>query len=94
MSLDPVLFDIPQFETANESVLFCYEKMREFDMKSEMNRIRGMLPINKPSLARAVLRELLLMRPTIKLRVVATYMDVAIGALQHALSQPVFLAAS
>jgi len=94
MSLDPVLFDHPQFETANEAVLFCYEKMREFDMKAEMNRIRGMLPLKEPHLARAVLRELLMMRPRVEPRVVATAMDVAIGALQHALSQPVFLAAS
>lgn len=94
MSLDPVLFDQPQFETANEAVLFCYEKMREFDMKTEMNRIRGMLPITEPSYARVVLRELLTLRPSVEVRVVATAMDVAIGALQHALSQRVLLKAS
>jgi hypothetical protein len=94
MSLDPVLFDHPQFETANEAVLFCYEKMREEGLKAEMNRIRGLLPVKEPVIARVVLRELQSLRPSIKDASVARAMDTAIEAVRFALSLPAFLAAS
>ena len=97
MSLDPTLFDVPQFETANEAVLFCYEKARASTIKNEANRLRGFLPMNTADLARAVQRELVSIRDAArehKEENVLEAVHVAIDAVRWALAQPQYLAAS
>lgn len=97
MSLDPTLFDVPQFETANEAVLFCYEKVRESTIKNEANRLRGFLPMNSAALARAVQRELVSIRDEARSHKEEHVLEavlIAIDAVRWALAQPEYLAAS
>jgi hypothetical protein len=97
MSLDPILFSDPQFETANEAVLFCYEKVRESAIKTEANRLRAFLPMNSADLARVVQRELVSIRDAAREHKEEHVLDavrVAIDAVRWALAQPQYLAAS
>jgi hypothetical protein len=97
MSLDPTLFDTTNFETANETVLSLYEKIRESHLRGEASRLRGLLPMKDADLGRAVQRELVFIRKAAlesgEENVLAAVL-IAIDAVKWALEAPEFRVAS
>jgi len=97
MSLDPTTFDSTTYETANEVVLFCYEALRNADLKVEYNRLRGLLPVSNRGLcveALSELRVIRLNREVLSNKHLVEAINIAIDAVTCALSQREFLAAS
>lgn len=97
MSLDPVLFDSTTYETANDVVLFCYEALRNADLKTEYNRLRGLLPVSNKDLCIEVLRELKVIRSAPEVlsnKHLLEAVSTAVDSVKCALSQREFLVAS
>lgn len=81
---DPVLFDGPQFESANMTVTHCREVLAKTGMTEEARRLEG-IEVTNPVMAEVALEVL----EGMKVRAEAMYShQLAISNVKRALSQP------
>jgi hypothetical protein len=86
---DPVLFDTPMYETANEALLFCKDDLEKRGHRLAAERLEGLAPINAPVLGRLALRALADIRADVGAES-QEYVDIAVSSLERALDlQPV-----